>query len=79
MVYRCWEGESLLYIGRTSYPDERFRKHAQASPWWHRVTEVTVDFQETRAASILHEGLAIRAEAPLLNIRHNLDNIGRAA
>lgn len=79
MVYRCWHGETLLYIGRTSHPEARFQQHVRTSPWWPRVTEVTVDFANTRAETKLREALAIRTEAPLLNVHHNLGNIGRAA
>ncbi|MFE7928356.1 GIY-YIG nuclease family protein [Streptomyces sp. NPDC057456] len=57
----------LLYVGITTNPAERFRKHESLSPWWPLVAAHTVDWQTNRPAAALAEATAIRDEAPLYN------------
>jgi hypothetical protein len=67
-LYRLTDAAGrLLYVGVTTDPEERFRKHESLSPWWPLVAARAVDWQTNRPAALAAEATAIRDEAPLYN------------
>jgi predicted GIY-YIG superfamily endonuclease len=60
---------TLLYVGITNNPIERWRSHAQRKDWWCAVDRIEVaDYPNLRTA-LAAEVTAIRTEAPLYNVR----------
>lgn len=72
VLYRIYGGDRLLYIGQTSQPNLRFRKHAEAKDWWTGVTSIELEHFRTRDDLERAERVAIRTERPALNVQHNL-------
>ena len=71
-LYRFYDATgTLLYIGITADPGNRWRSHAQDKPWWQQVTNITVETHPTRTAVLDAERAAIIAEKPTHNIVHN--------
>lgn len=71
VIYRAWEGPTLLYLGLTINPGSRFAAHCNESAWWDRVTHLT--FQHLSPATDRRTALAIELqsindEAPVYNI-----------
>jgi hypothetical protein len=82
-LYRFWvlhplTGEEVLgYIGETGrQPFERLLEHLATQPWFDTVVRWEVDGAVFygKAAVEAAEAEAIRAELPLYNYEHNLDN-----
>lgn len=69
-LYRMLDRDgTLLYVGITINPVERWRTHAQRAEWWSAVDRIEVeDYRNVRLA-LAAEVSAIRAESPLYNIR----------
>lgn len=59
--------ETLLYVGITMYPGERFTTHARDKAWWPSVARKTVDWHGCRADAMAAETLAIAAGNPVHN------------
>jgi predicted GIY-YIG superfamily endonuclease len=57
----------LLYVGITTDPEARFKRHEGTAPWWPLVAERTVDWHATRPIAEKAEATAIKGEAPLYN------------
>lgn len=73
-LYRFHDANGrLLYIGITLDPGHRWNSHRKTKPWWHDVTQVTVETHPSRAAVLEAERAAILAEKPLHNVVHNRD------
>jgi predicted GIY-YIG superfamily endonuclease len=69
VLYRMFdEGGTLLYVGITNDPKQRFHDHAKGQPWWSRVANIRVENHPSREALVLSEQVAIRDENPLYNI-----------
>lgn len=67
VVYRCYAGDHLLYIGSTGTRQARMAGHANTSSWWPRVTRTEYqDFPSLHAARAA-EAIAIRTEKPSEN------------
>jgi hypothetical protein len=72
-LYRFYaEDHSLLYVGITESPAQRWRSHAADRPWWPQVADAKVEWHKTRADAAAAELAAIRAENP----RYNLAGVG---
>src|SRR4051794_31971550 len=70
-VYRLYHCDgSLIYVGFTCDPLQRFRQHAKTKDWWMEVDHIlVVPFGSERDAR-LTERQIIRDERPLYNIQH---------
>lgn len=69
-LYRTWDAAgALLYVGITGNPIERWRKHAQKTPWWSCVDLITCELYPKEYLALDAERAAIRAERPAFNIR----------
>ncbi|THA44127.1 GIY-YIG nuclease family protein [Streptomyces sp. A1136] len=67
-LYRCKDTTGrLLYVGVTTDPDVRFKRHEATAPWWPLVAERLVDWHPTRPAAEEAEATAIKDESPLYN------------
>lgn len=74
-VYRCWEGERLLYIGMTIDVPGRIDYHlalcnravGPGGELHRRMTHYTSEQHPNRRAALDAERAAIRAEQPELN------------
>lgn len=71
IVYRFYEDDHLLYIGKTISPRERLKKHRREKDWFKQVTTIKLDRYDTEAEALDAERQAIVAEAPAHNIQHN--------
>lgn len=70
-LYRHWDQEGkLLYVGVSLSPTYRLSQHKDASPWFGRIANITVEWFETRLVALEAERLAIKAEAPEFNVVH---------
>lgn len=71
-LYRFYDADDqLLYVGITLDPGPRWRAHRDDKPWWHEVTNVTIEVLPSRAAVLEAEKQAILAERPRYNVVHN--------
>ncbi|WP_284576666.1 GIY-YIG nuclease family protein [Streptomyces sp. 2P-4] len=67
-LYRLTDaGGRLLYIGITTDPDARFKKHEGTAPWWPLVTKRALEWHPSRPEAERAELLAIGTEEPLYN------------
>lgn len=65
------ESRGLLYVGISSNPLRRWPEHAAEKQWWSEVTDLSMQWFESRAAALKAEVEAIRTERPLYNVQHN--------
>lgn len=71
-LYRFYDrSDSLLYIGISMTPWERFRQHRHDKPWWDDIVTIRKEEHPTRQAVLEAEKAAIIAEKPQHNIVHN--------
>lgn len=71
-LYRFFDGtRELLYIGITLNPGSRWKQHAAHKPWWHEVTNITVEPFPNRESVLAAERTAIGKERPRYNIALN--------
>lgn len=56
-VYRCYDGNKLIYIGCTRDTKRRFSAHKTGSDWWVFVTETVIDEYPGWTASLAEESL----------------------
>ena len=61
--------DTLLYVGITSNPIERWRSHAQRKDWWCAVDRIAVEDHPNERSALAAEVMAIRTESPLYNVR----------
>lgn len=70
LLYRALDpAGQLLYIGITANPVERWRRHAQKSPWWTLVHHLQCETQPREVQALAAERHAIRDERPIFNRR----------
>lgn len=67
VVYRIWDGRTLVYIGISEHVAGRLRQHRKAT-WWKDRFHVTTEVFASRAAAVDAEERAIASEWPLANI-----------
>jgi DNA-binding GntR family transcriptional regulator/predicted GIY-YIG superfamily endonuclease len=67
-LYRFYDAtKRLLYVGISSDLKKRWAQHEESKAWWPQVASETVEWLESRAAALVAERNAIRAENPLFN------------
>ncbi|MFE7566878.1 GIY-YIG nuclease family protein [Streptomyces sp. NPDC057539] len=72
-LYRLYSPKSaLLYVGISSYPDERFKQHAGDKAWWHHVARHEIVWLDSREEALKAEAEAMAEERPLYNGYHHL-------
>lgn len=75
-VYRCYDAAGvLLYIGSSNNPKFRYGEHSRNAlkPWWSLVVRKDETWYDDRADAKAAEIEAVRAEAPLYNVRLQAD------
>jgi predicted GIY-YIG superfamily endonuclease len=69
VLYRCFTRKKvLLYVGMTNDPEDRFKQHKAAQPWWNYVDHITLQRWPSRKALMEAEAVAIREERPKFNV-----------
>jgi predicted GIY-YIG superfamily endonuclease len=72
-LYRFYDSANeLLYIGISINAYERAKQHQASQSWWPEVAFIKLENFETRTDVLEAEKLAIGAEKPKYNIRHQL-------
>lgn len=72
-LYRQYaDDNSLLYVGISLNAQNRLSQHYKGSAWFTEVTDVKIEWFDTREEALKAEVDAIRAEKPKCNIHHNL-------
>ena len=66
--------EVLLYIGITNDYAKRTQQHRDTKAWWDQVTRSTTETWPSRNKALIEEAKAIKAEAPVYNVEHNVGN-----
>lgn len=69
VMYRCYDGDRLIYVGKSSDVAGRLANHALESWWWQLVTRVKVSVFRTHIDALTAERTAIRGELPVFNLR----------
>lgn len=70
-VYRLYaEDGTLLYVGQSNAPLERYLEHRDTKPWWPQVHSHSIEWWPTLERAREREERAIRDEWPLHNIAH---------
>lgn len=70
LLYRLVRADGqLLYVGISSNPIERWRKHARKKPWWAQVDRIDVEWIATNWDALDREREVIKDERPLYNVR----------
>jgi predicted GIY-YIG superfamily endonuclease len=71
VLYRFYnKAGTLLYVGITAKPPERFRHHL-AKQWWAEVANIAVESYDSYEELVAVERMAIQQEHPLYNLVHN--------
>jgi len=74
-LYRFFDAEDvLLYIGLTTNPPARLKKHRDEKPWWQEIRQMHVEYHPTISALQAAEREAITNEKPKYNVQHNRGN-----
>lgn len=60
--------DTLLYVGVSTDPRDRWYKHAKRKPWWSEVIRKTITWHPTRTEALVAEAEAIRDEKPFYNL-----------
>ncbi|GAA1025657.1 hypothetical protein GCM10009557_00420 [Virgisporangium ochraceum] len=69
-MYRLYDDAgSLLYIGASHNPEQRWRDHRKEKLWRARMASMTVEWYSDRAAAESAEKEAIATEEPEYNVR----------
>lgn len=75
-VYRVFDAtDTLLYIGCTMAPWQRFTAHRAQSAWYPRAARVTWQFAGQQADARWVERKAIMSERPLHNVMLNAPRV----
>jgi predicted GIY-YIG superfamily endonuclease len=70
IVYRFFDASmTLLYVGVTWRPAERWTSHRNESPWWRRVAFLATETLPSMTEALAVERRAIGLEWPLFNVR----------
>lgn len=70
-LYRHFdENMKLLYVGISRSAMYRLDRHKRQSPWFHKITTVTIKLYPSRQEAIDAERKAIQEEVPLYNKTH---------
>lgn len=68
-LYRLYDPQgSLLYVGISNNPENRFRQHRAEKSWWPQVDGTSFEWFESRHKASQAETQAIATESP----RHNI-------
>jgi len=70
-VYKCYNGDELLYIGKSSKPDRRMAQHRSTSSWCRKGTRVDISWFDCEAEASANEAKEIRRCRPKHNYQHN--------
>jgi hypothetical protein len=71
-LYRHYAADGgLLYVGISLSPLHRLSKHRIESAWIERVTDVRIEWFDTRADALEAERIAIQQERPAHNFAHS--------
>jgi predicted GIY-YIG superfamily endonuclease len=71
-LYRLFDAAgSLLYIGVSVSPEQRWLHHAEHKTWWPEVARIEFAWHGTRDEALTCEMESIRAEKPRYNVQHN--------
>lgn len=74
-VYWLYDSKAtLLYVGMTNNPIQRFAEHSRDKAWWPHVYRYSVRWFDTRARAEAAETSAILNDGPLLNVEHQPRN-----
>lgn len=72
ILYRCFSERGMcLYIGMTTQPGVRLRKHAEGKDWWSDVSTIELEHYRSKGALEKAEKAAILAAAPVHNVHSN--------
>ncbi|MEU0818923.1 GIY-YIG nuclease family protein [Streptomyces mirabilis] len=67
-LYRAFDAEdTLLYVGITDSPVDRFKQHQATAEWWPIMVLREVEWLNTRSEAEQAEARAIKVEAPKFN------------
>lgn len=67
-LYRFYADDgTLLYVGITNNPGNRFNQHGADKPWWHEVRGITMELYPDRPSVLAAEARAIAVENPRYN------------
>lgn len=70
VMYRCYDADDrLLYVGATSSLADRLEDHRNQAEWFTAHSRLRVQVFGDYADALAAERAAIRAEAPLFNVR----------
>lgn len=68
-LYRLYDANgTLLYVGITTNPRQRWTEHAMSKAWWDEVCSKTVEWFEVRIEAARAEAVAVRVERPMWNL-----------
>lgn len=69
-LYRAFDAAgTLLYVGISTNPEQRWREHAISKAWWRSdVSRKTIEWHESRTAAGQAEAVAVRTESPVHNL-----------
>jgi hypothetical protein len=71
-LYRLFDKKgSLLYVGISLSPAQRWVHHSEHKDWWPQVARIEFDWLASRVEALRAEAEAIRAERPIHNVQHN--------
>jgi len=71
-LYRAFDKEKkLLYVGISLNWNTRLKQHAKDSLWFVDVSEISIQWFETRDKALSAEKDAIKREKPEYNVAHN--------
>lgn len=71
-LYRFYAADdTLLYVGLTVNPGQRFVDHAHKKQWWSEVAQITLEQHPDHNALVAAERAAIATEKPIHNVIHN--------
>jgi predicted GIY-YIG superfamily endonuclease len=74
-LYRFYAtDDTLLYVGLTTNPGQRFKKHRGEKPWWPEIARIEMEYHPTLAALQAAEREAITTEKPRYNVQLNRGN-----
>ena len=69
-LYRHFNSEgALLYVGISVNAINRTRQHSKVSKWYGEISTITIQHYLNREEAIEAEGIAVKLEGPLYNIR----------
>ena len=71
-LYRMYDAEdTLLYVGLSRYPFDRFYQHSLTKSWFDNVRRITCEWFKDGYDGLASERKAIVSEKPLINKNHN--------